>query len=33
MADGARFDVRTTADGAVEVDPRNAAAGDSLAGR
>jgi len=33
MADGARFDVRTTADGAVEVDPLNVAAGDSLAAR
>jgi hypothetical protein len=31
MADGARFDVRITADGAVEVDPLNVAAGDSLA--
>jgi hypothetical protein len=33
MANGARFDVRTTADGGVEVDPRNIAAGDSLAAR
>jgi hypothetical protein len=33
MADGARFDVRITADGAVEVDPLNAAADDSLAAR
>jgi hypothetical protein len=33
MADGARFDVRITANGAVEVDPLNVAAGDSLAAR
>jgi hypothetical protein len=33
MAHGARFDVRLTADGAVVVDPLNAAAGDSLATR
>jgi len=33
MADGARFDVRTTAGGAIAVDPLNAAAGDSLAAR
>ncbi len=31
MADGARFDVRTTADGTVAADPLNVAAGDSLA--
>ena len=31
MANGARFDVRTTAEGTVEVDPLNVAAGDSLA--
>lgn len=31
MADGARFDVRTTAAGAVAVDPLNTAAGDSVA--
>lgn len=31
MADGARFDVRMTAAGAVAVDPLNVAAGDSLA--
>ena len=33
MSAGARFDVRITADGAVEVDPLNVAAGDSLAAR
>lgn len=33
MADGARFDVRTTAGDVVEVDPLNVAAGDSLAAR
>jgi hypothetical protein len=33
MAHGARFDVRLTADGAVVVDPLNAAAGESLATR
>lgn len=33
MADGARFDVRMTAAGAVAVDPLNAAAGDSLTAR
>jgi hypothetical protein len=33
MAHGARFDVRLTADGAVVVDPLNAAAGDNLATR
>jgi len=33
MADGARFDVRMTAAGAVEIDPLNVAAGDSLAVR
>lgn len=33
MADGARFDVRITADGAVAVDPLNVAAGDSLDAR
>ena len=33
MADGARFDVRITSDGAVVVDPLNVAAGDSLAAR
>jgi hypothetical protein len=33
MSQGARFDVRTTADGAVEVDPLNVAAGDALAAR
>jgi hypothetical protein len=33
MADGARFDLRLTATGTVEVDPLNAAAGDSLAAR
>lgn len=33
MADGARFDLRLTAAGAVEADPLNDAAGDSLAAR
>ena len=33
MADGARFDVRMTADGAVAVDALNASAADSLADR
>ena len=33
MADGARFDVRMTATGAVEVDPLNVAAADSLVAR
>jgi hypothetical protein len=33
MADGARFDVRLTVTGAVEVDPLNVAARDSPAAR